>query len=61
MEECCIDLKRQLTRSLDRVRTRRFKNDEIRRNLISQIFYSALGFDYYEILQTAKTTANYGT
>ena len=36
------------------VRTR-FTNDEIRRNKISQIVHSALGFDYYEILRTAKT------
>ena len=52
---CCIDLKKQLTRFRDRVRTQRFKNDEIRRNKISQIVHSVLGFDYYEILQTAKT------
>ena len=52
-EECCNDLKKQLTRFLDRVRTQRFKNDEIRRNKISQIVHSAVGFDQYEILQTA--------
>ena len=46
---------KQLTFLCDRVRTQRFKNDEIRRNKISQIVHSALGFDYYEILQTAKT------
>ena len=55
IEECCIDLKKQLNRFRDRVRTQRFKNDEIRRNKMSQIVHSALGFDYYEILQTAKT------
>ena len=54
-EECCIDLKKQLTRFRDRVRTQSFKNDEIRRNKISQIVHNALGFDYCEILQTAKT------
>ena len=46
---------RQLTRVRDQVRTQRFKNDEIRRKKISQIVHSAIGFDYYEILQTAKT------
>ena len=55
LEECCIDLKKQVIRFRDRVRAQRFKNDEIRRNKISQIVHSALGFDYYEILQTAKT------
>ena len=54
-EECCNDLKKQLTRFLDQVRTQRFKNDEIRRNKISQIVHSAICFDQYEILQTAKT------
>ena len=50
-----MDLKKQLTHYPDRVRTQRFKNDEIRRNKISQIVHRALGFDYYKILQTAKT------
>ena len=54
-EECCIDLKKQLTRFRDRVRTQRFKIDEIRRNKISQTVHSAIGFDKYEILQTAKS------
>ena len=54
-EECCIDQKKQLTRFRDRVRTQRFKNDEIRRNKTSQIVRSPLGFEYYETLQTAKT------
>ena len=49
-----MDLKKQLTRFRDRVRTQRFKNDEIQRNKISQIVRSALGFDYHEILQTIK-------
>ena len=46
---------KQLTRFRDRVRTQRFKNDEIRQNKISQIVHSAPGLDYYGILQTATT------
>ena len=45
---------KQLTRFRDRVRTQRFKNDEIQRNKISQIVRGALGFDYHKILQTTK-------
>ena len=55
IEQCCIDLKKTTKPFRDWVRTQRFKNDEIRRNKISQIAHSALDFDYIEILQTAKT------